>query len=97
MSFYFYNTLSLVFQMKTNNLKTYEKKKEKYVAKGVTRNHTYHRHHLTQPLADFLICENCYWTASIFHHASDKQLNHYKKCPICKSGLNSFSIPKLYC
>ncbi len=83
--------------MNTNNLQTYGRKKEKYVAKGVTRNLNFPRHHLTQPPPDhFLICENCYWTASTFHPASDKQLNRYKNCPICKSGLNSFSIPKLY-
>ena len=83
--------------MKTNNLQTYERKKEKYVAKGVTHNIKHHRHNLTPQPEHFLICESCYWTASTFHPASENQLNHYKKCPICKNGLNIFSIPKMCC
>ena len=44
----------------------------------------------------FLLCENCFWMASIFRYTLNYPLNSYKRCPICKNKVDIFPIPNLY-
>jgi hypothetical protein len=44
----------------------------------------------------FLLCGNCFWMASTLRHPSDYPVIHLKKCPVCKSRVDTYPIPNLY-
>jgi hypothetical protein len=44
----------------------------------------------------FLLCEDCFWMASTLRHPSDYPVIRLKKCPICKSRVDTYPIPHLY-
>ena len=45
----------------------------------------------------FLICESCFWMASTLpYRALSYPLNFYKKCPVCKDKVDTFSIPRSF-